>query len=89
MRGGAKCGHGFTTKMRRCTAMNVLKTERKTLSLQAAVRLTSSMVRHSETEDHKNATQSKQQRSHMSTAVNNCFLEEDKAIKKMLKVVSR
>ena len=39
MRGGAKCGHGFTTKMRRCTAMNVLKTERKTLSLQAAVRL--------------------------------------------------
>ena len=39
MRGGAKCGHGFTTKMRRCTAMNVLKTERKTLSLQAVVRL--------------------------------------------------
>ena len=35
---------------------DVLKTERKTLSLQAAVRLTSSMVRHSETEDHKNAT---------------------------------
>ena len=51
MRGGAKCGRGFTTKMR-CTAMNVLKTERKTLSLQAAVRL-KHMVRHSETEDQK------------------------------------